>query len=68
MLFFVPPERHEALRERLKQLCIPFKFSTKDSRVVLYEPEKLYDQSLASERNVIYGQDGENKHVAEVST
>ena len=68
MVFFVPPERRESLRERLKQLlCIPFKFSTRGSHVVLYEPEKLYDQSLASERNVIYGQGDENKHPSEVS-
>ena len=45
MLFFVPPERREALRIRLKNLlCIPFKFSTRGTHVVLYEPEKLYDQ------------------------
>jgi hypothetical protein len=57
------------LCERLKKLlCIPFKFSTRGSHVMLYEPEELYDQSLASERNVIYGQDGQNRHVAEVST
>src|SRR5208337_62652 len=66
MLFFVPPERREALRMRLKNLlCIPFKFSNRGSHVVVYEPEKLYDQSLASERNVIYGQEGENKYVSE---
>ena len=69
MVFFVPPERREALRERLKKLlCIPFKFSTRGSHVVLYEPEKLYDQSLASERNVIYGQDNGKKQVTEVTT
>jgi len=69
MLFFVPPEKREALRERLKKLlCIPFKFSTRGSHVVLYEPEERYDQSLASERHEIYGQDDENKHVDEVST
>lgn len=69
MVFFVPPERREALRDRLKKLlCIPFKFSNRGSHVVLYEPEKLYDQALASERNVIYGQDGERTHVREVST
>jgi hypothetical protein len=50
------------LCERLKKLlCVPFKFSTRGSHVVLYEPEKLYDQSLASERNVIYGQEGQTK-------
>jgi D-glycero-alpha-D-manno-heptose-7-phosphate kinase len=69
MVFFVPPQRREALRERLKKLlCIPFKFSTRGSHVVLYEPEKMYDQSLASERSVIYGQDGETKHAVEVSS
>ena len=55
MLFFVPPERRQALRERLKNLlCIPFSFSTKGSHVVVYEPEEVYEQSLAVERNVIY--------------
>lgn len=58
MVFFVPPERREALRIRLKKLlCIPFGFSTRGTHVVLYEPEELYDQALASERNVIYGQE-----------
>jgi D-glycero-alpha-D-manno-heptose-7-phosphate kinase len=58
MLFFVPPERREALRLRLKRLlCVPFTFSTKGSEVVVYEPEDLYDQSLTAERNLIYGQD-----------
>ena len=68
MLFSVPPERREALRTRLKNLlCIPFKFSTRGSHVVVYEPEEQYDQSLASERNVIYGQEGEDMQVTEVS-
>jgi D-glycero-alpha-D-manno-heptose-7-phosphate kinase len=58
MLFFVPPEKREALRLRLKRLlCVPFKFSSKGSDVVLYEPEELYDRSLAAERSLIYGQD-----------
>jgi len=58
MVFFVPPDRRQALRERLKKLlCIPFKFSTRGSHVVLYEPEQMYDESLAVERNVIYGQE-----------
>jgi len=57
MMFFVPLERRQALRLRLKNLlCIPFSFSTRGSHVVLYEPEHLYDQTLAEERNVIYGQ------------
>jgi len=67
MLFFVPPESREALRMRLKKLlCIPFAFSNRGSHVVVYEPEEQYDQELANERNVIYGQDGKSKHVSEV--
>ena len=60
MMFFVPPERRQVLRLRLKKLlCIPFSFSTRGSHVVLYEPESLYDQALVEERNVIYGQGAE---------
>jgi D-glycero-alpha-D-manno-heptose-7-phosphate kinase len=55
MLFFVPPERKEALRTRLKTLlCVPFKFSSKGSHVVVYEPEEEYDHSLAEERSLVY--------------
>jgi D-glycero-alpha-D-manno-heptose-7-phosphate kinase len=55
MLFFVPPECRRSLRERLKGLlCVPFSFSLKGSQVVVYEPEELYDQSLASERDFLY--------------
>jgi len=55
MLFFVPPEKRNVLRLRLKKLlCVPFTFSTKGSEVVVYEPEELYDQSLAIERNLVY--------------
>ena len=55
MLFYVPPERREALRTRLKKLlCVPFAFSSKGSQVVVYEPEESYDKSLASERGAIY--------------
>ncbi len=55
MLFFVPPERRQALRDRLKKLlCIPFAFSTKGSQVAVYEPEEVYDQSLVTERNIVY--------------
>jgi D-glycero-alpha-D-manno-heptose-7-phosphate kinase len=58
MLFFVPPEKRAALRQRLKKLlCVPFRFSSKGSDVVVYEPEELYDQSLASERNFAYNQE-----------
>jgi D-glycero-alpha-D-manno-heptose-7-phosphate kinase len=55
MLFFVPPERRRALRERLnKLLCVPFAFSNKGSQVLVYEPEEIYDRSLASERHLVY--------------
>ena len=55
MLFFVPPERRRALRERLRKLlCVPFKFSTRGSFVVMYEPEEAYGKSLADERSLIY--------------
>lgn len=55
MLFFVPPERREALRARLRKLlCIPFAFSNRGSHVVVYEPEEVYDQSLVDERCLVY--------------
>jgi D-glycero-alpha-D-manno-heptose-7-phosphate kinase len=55
MLFFVPPDRREALRTRLKELlCVPFSFSNRGSHVVVYEPEQQYDDSLSTERSLIY--------------
>ena len=57
MLFFVPPQKREALRERLKKLlCVPFGFSARGSEVIVYEPEERYDESLAQERAFVYGQ------------
>lgn len=57
MLFFVPPERKNALRSKLqKLLCVPFEFSARGSHVVVYEPEASYDQTLAEERSVVYAQ------------
>jgi D-glycero-alpha-D-manno-heptose-7-phosphate kinase len=57
MLFFVPPERKEALRIRLKNLlCVPFRFSNRGSHVVVYEPEALYDEYLTRERRLVYSQ------------
>jgi D-glycero-alpha-D-manno-heptose-7-phosphate kinase len=57
MLFFIPPERRQALRARLaKLLCIPFHFATHGSEVVVYEPDPLYDVSLAAERSYVYEQ------------
>ena len=59
MLFFVPPERKEALRTRLKNLlCVPFAFSSRGSDVVVYEPEVAYDKSLALDRSEIYAHTG----------
>jgi D-glycero-alpha-D-manno-heptose-7-phosphate kinase len=57
MLFYVPPERREALRMRLKKLlCIPLAFSNRGSHVVVYEPEEVYDKSLVDERQAVYSQ------------
>ena len=55
MLFYVPPERKQALRARLKKLlCVPFSFSGRGSHVVVYEPEETYDKTLADERTTVY--------------
>jgi len=55
MLFFVPPEQRQALRERLKKLlCVPFSFSNRGSHVIVYEPDEVYDKSLVSERDAVY--------------
>lgn len=57
MVFFVPPEKRKALRERLKNLlCVPFKFYARGSDVVVFEPEGMYDKSLMSERREVYAQ------------
>jgi len=46
MLFFVPPERREALRAQLRNLlCVPFGFSNRGSHVVVYEPEQVYQEA-----------------------
>jgi D-glycero-alpha-D-manno-heptose-7-phosphate kinase len=59
MLFFVQPERRQALRTRLKNLlCVPFGFSNRGSHVVVYEAEELYDKSLTLERHEVYAQHG----------
>lgn len=57
MLFFVPPELRQALRERLKNLlCVPFHFSNRGSHVVVYEPEEAYDKELSLHRHEVYAQ------------
>jgi D-glycero-alpha-D-manno-heptose-7-phosphate kinase len=55
MLFFVSPERRKELRARLKNLlCVPFKFNNRGSHIVVYEPEDMYDKTLAAERLMAY--------------
>src|SRR5215467_13515476 len=55
MLFFVPADKKEVLRMRLKKLlCVPFRFSDRGSHVVVYEPEQVYDESLTQERQFVY--------------
>jgi D-glycero-alpha-D-manno-heptose-7-phosphate kinase len=57
MLFFVPRERRSELRQRLKNLlCVPFAFSRRGACVLMYEPEEIYDKSLAKERREVYAQ------------
>lgn len=57
MLFFVPPERRQELRMRLRNLlCVPFSFASRGSHVVVHEPEQVYDKSLTSERSHVYAQ------------
>jgi D-glycero-alpha-D-manno-heptose-7-phosphate kinase len=42
MLLFAKPEKHAAIRERLKELVhVNFKFDDSGSRVVLYQPNGL---------------------------
>ena len=57
MLLYVPLERREALRLRLKKLlCVPFAFSNRGSQVSVYEPEGEYDEDLMRERREVYAQ------------
>lgn len=55
MLLYVPPERRETVRARLKNLlCVPFSFSNRGSQVIVYEPEGEYDEGLSRERREVY--------------
>lgn len=55
MLFFVEPEKREALSEKLeKLLCVPFSFSSRGSHVVHYEPEEQFEKALAHHRDRVY--------------
>lgn len=63
MLFFIPPEKRQALRMRLKNLlCVPFSFSNRGSHVVVYEPEQAFDKSLTTERFEVYAQQPAGGH------
>jgi len=43
MLLFVPPDRHEQVRQKFNRLFhVPFKFEFQGSQVVLFEPEVDY--------------------------
>jgi hypothetical protein len=65
MLFYVEPERREALRARLKRLlCVPFSMSNRGSYVVHYEPEEPYEAALATHRDLIYS-DGPREGAAQ---
>jgi D-glycero-alpha-D-manno-heptose-7-phosphate kinase len=68
MLFFVPPERQESVREKLKHLlCVPFRFSSRGSHVVVYEPEDTYDRALADHRDSVYASAGSSDSRSEVA-
>lgn len=55
ILFYVSPERRAELRARLSDLLhVPFGFSHHGSRVVVYEPDEVYDKSLSEERCLVY--------------
>lgn len=69
MLFYVPPDRREALKQSLKRLlCVPFTFSNRGSHVIVYEPEEIYDSTLASHRGSIYGSEPSDVPVGEGAT
>ncbi len=58
MLFYVPPEKREALKSKLRRLlCVPFSFSSRGSHVIVYEPEEQYEEALANHRDSIYGRE-----------
>ena len=57
MLFYISPERQQALRLRLnKLLCVPLCFWDRGSQVVVYEPEEEYGIAQRAERRLVYAQ------------
>ena len=48
MLFYVPKEKKNAVRAALKKfLCVPFRFETEGSRIILNNPSEKYEISDA---------------------
>ncbi len=46
MVLFVPPERREQVRERLKKLVhVPFKFEGSGSQIIFYDPQEDFSLS-----------------------
>jgi D-glycero-alpha-D-manno-heptose-7-phosphate kinase len=57
MLFYISPERQQALRLRLnKLLCVPLCFWDRGSQVVVYEPEEEYGIAQRAESRLVYAQ------------
>ena len=43
MLLFAPPDKHDAIREKLNKLIhVPFNFEFSGSQIIFYDPEKDY--------------------------
>ncbi len=55
LLFFAPPERHEAIRQALGHLIhVPFKFEYSGSQIIFFDPEEDFaEQELARTRQNI---------------
>jgi len=53
MLLFVPPERKQQVREKLKSLVhVPFKFEGSGSQIIFYDPEEDFS-GVESERDAL---------------
>jgi D-glycero-alpha-D-manno-heptose-7-phosphate kinase len=42
MLLFAPPENHQAIKEKLKLLHVPFHFENLGSQIILYSTQEIY--------------------------
>ena len=48
MLLFVPPARHEQVRQRLSGLLnVPFQFDSAGTQIVFYDPGQDYSEAAA---------------------